>query len=51
VCLTNAKFPLRKSKERSGGPRILKGAIIGAGSVILPGVTVGAGSLVGAGLL
>jgi len=50
VCLTNAKFPRSiRVKESLIGPRILKGAKIGAGSIILAGVTVGEGALVGAG--
>jgi len=50
VVLTNAKYPLAPSvKESLKGPRIKRGAKIGANATILPGVIVGVNALVGAG--
>jgi len=50
VVLTNAPHPLcPKVKECLRGPRIRRGAKIGANSTILPGVTIGVNALVGAG--
>ncbi len=50
VVLTNAKYPLsRGGKESLKGPRIKRGAKIGANATILPGVVVGENALVGAG--
>lgn len=48
--LTNCLHPLcPMSKKCLKGPRIRKGAIIGAGAIILPDITVGERALVGAG--
>lgn len=50
VVLTNAKYPLSDGiKDRLAGPRICRGAKIGANATILPGVAIGADALVGAG--
>jgi len=50
VVLTNAKYPLsRDVKESLQGPRIKRGAKIGANATILPGVVIGENALVGAG--
>lgn len=50
VVLTNAKYPLSQGvKESLQGPRIKRGAKIGANATILPGVVIGAYALVGAG--
>lgn len=50
VVLTNAKYPLSHgAKESLQGPRIKRGAKIGANATILPGVVIGAHALVGAG--
>src|SRR5262245_45430596 len=50
VVLTNAKYPLSPGvKESLQGPRIKRGAKIGANATILPGVVIGANALVGAG--
>jgi acetyltransferase-like isoleucine patch superfamily enzyme len=50
VVLTNAKYPLSRSvKESLQGPRIKRGAKIGANATILPGVIIGEQALVGAG--
>jgi acetyltransferase-like isoleucine patch superfamily enzyme len=50
VVLTNAKYPLSPGvKESLQGPRIKRGAKIGANATILPGVVVGEQALVGAG--
>jgi acetyltransferase-like isoleucine patch superfamily enzyme len=50
VVLTNAKYPLAPgAKESLKGPRIKRGAKIGANATILPGVIVGVNALVGAG--
>ena len=50
VVLTNAKYPLAPGvKESLKGPRIKRGAKIGANATILPGVIVGVNALVGAG--
>lgn len=47
VSLANDKYPV--DKTRLQGPRIRRGARIGANATVLPGVEVGAGALVGAG--
>ena len=50
VVLTNAKYPLSQGvKESLQGPRIKRGAKIGANATILPGVVIGENALVGAG--
>jgi acetyltransferase-like isoleucine patch superfamily enzyme len=50
VVLTNAKYPLSRGvKESLQGPRIKRGAKIGANATILPGVIIGENALVGAG--
>src|SRR5215470_16550219 len=50
VVLTNAKYPLSPGvKEALKGPRIKRGAKIGANATILPGVIIGENALVGAG--
>jgi acetyltransferase-like isoleucine patch superfamily enzyme len=50
VVLTNAKYPLSRGvKESLKGPRIKRGAKIGANATILPGVVIGEHALVGAG--
>ena len=50
VVLTNARFPnTAQAKVELKGPRISRGARIGANSTVLPGVTVGPLALVGAG--
>jgi acetyltransferase-like isoleucine patch superfamily enzyme len=50
VVLTNAKYPVSPGvKESLQGPRIGKGAKIGANATILPGVVIGEYALVGAG--
>lgn len=50
VVLTNALYPLsNKVKENLVGPKIKRGAKIGANSTILPGIVVGEYALVGAG--
>lgn len=50
VVLTNAKYPASKyAKKHLAGPKIKKGAKIGASVVILPGITIGRDVLVGAG--
>ncbi len=50
VVLTNAKYPLSPEvKKNLKGPRIKKGAKIGANATILPGVVIGEKALVGAG--
>jgi acetyltransferase-like isoleucine patch superfamily enzyme len=50
VVLTNAKYPLSPGvKDRLAGPRIRKGAKIGANATLLPGVVIGENALVGAG--
>ena len=46
--LTNDKYPLRKKHELTG-PRIRKGATIGANAVLLPGIEVGEGAFIAAG--
>jgi len=43
---TNDKYP---PSRRITGPRIRKGAVIGAGAIVLPGVEVGENSIVAAG--
>jgi acetyltransferase-like isoleucine patch superfamily enzyme len=47
VSLANDKYPIDKSSLK--GPRICRGARVGANSTVLPGVEIGAGALVGAG--
>jgi len=50
VVLTNDRYPSSaKSKELLKGPRIQRGARIGANATILPGVVIGEDALVGAG--
>jgi acetyltransferase-like isoleucine patch superfamily enzyme len=50
VVLTNAKYPLSRGvKETLQGPRIKRGAKIGANATILPGVIIGEHALIGAG--
>jgi len=50
VVLTNAKYPLSPGvKESLQGPRIKRGAKIGANATLLPGVVIGKNALVGAG--
>jgi acetyltransferase-like isoleucine patch superfamily enzyme len=50
VTFTNATYPLSPSaKAELRGPRIMRGAKIGANATILPGITVGRDALVGAG--
>jgi acetyltransferase-like isoleucine patch superfamily enzyme len=50
VVFTNAKYPLAPgAKDRLVGPRIRRGAKIGAHVTILPGVVIGEYALVGAG--
>jgi acetyltransferase-like isoleucine patch superfamily enzyme len=50
VVLTNAKYPHSPdAKNNLAGPRIKKGAKIGANATILPGVVIGENALVGAG--
>ena len=46
--LTNDKYPLRM-EEPLEGPRIRRGASVGANAVILPGVEIGEGAFVAAG--
>lgn len=48
VILTNDKYPIRE-KRKLVGPRIRRGASIGAGAVILPGIEIGEGALIGGG--
>lgn len=50
VAFTNARYPLSPgAKNDLRGPRVCRGAKIGANATLLPGVVVGAGALVGAG--
>lgn len=50
VVFTNAKYPLAPGvKDQLAGPKIRKGAKIGANVTLLPGVVVGENALVGAG--
>ena len=50
VVFTNARYPLSPgAKANLRGPRVLRGAKIGANATLLPGVTVGYNALVGAG--
>jgi acetyltransferase-like isoleucine patch superfamily enzyme len=50
VVLTNAKYPLSPgAKHTLAGPRIRKGAKIGANATLLPGVEIGENAVVGAG--
>lgn len=50
VVLTNVLYPLaHRVKEILEGPKIKKGAKIGANSTILPGIVIGEYSLIGAG--
>lgn len=50
VVFTNAKYPLAPgAKDRLRGPRICRGAKIGANVTLLPGVVIGEHALVGAG--
>jgi acetyltransferase-like isoleucine patch superfamily enzyme len=50
VVLTNAKYPRSpNAKAELRGPRIGRGAKVGANATILPGIVVGENSLVGAG--
>ena len=48
VVFTNDKFPIR-IKAPLKGPRVCRGASIGANATILPGVVVGQGAMVAAG--
>jgi acetyltransferase-like isoleucine patch superfamily enzyme len=50
VVFTNAKYPLSPGvKDSLVGPRIRRGAKIGANATLLPGVVVGENALIGAG--
>jgi acetyltransferase-like isoleucine patch superfamily enzyme len=50
VVLTNARYPKSpRAKKELSGPKIERGARIGANATILPGIAVGANSLIGAG--
>lgn len=50
VVLTNAKIPLHPdAKKNLKGPRLKKGAIIGANSTLSPGITIGENTLIGSG--
>jgi acetyltransferase-like isoleucine patch superfamily enzyme len=50
VVMTNARHPVCPEAKRClVGPRIRRGAKIGAGAVLLPGVEIGAMALIGAG--
>ena len=50
VVLTNARYPLSpEAKKNLQGPRVGRGAKIGANSTLLPGVVIGQQALVGAG--
>jgi acetyltransferase-like isoleucine patch superfamily enzyme len=50
VVLTNAKYPRAPGvKDQLIGPRVCKGAKIGANATLLPGVVIGENALVGAG--
>lgn len=50
VVLTNAKYPASpEAKRHLKGPRIGKGAKIGANATVLPGVCIGPNALIGAG--
>lgn len=50
VVLTNAKYPRSPGvKEQLAGPRVCKGAKVGANATLLPGVVIGKNALVGAG--
>ncbi len=50
VCCTNALHPLcPEVKECLRGPRVERGAIIGANVTLLPGVIIGKGAVIGAG--
>ena len=50
VVLTNDRYPVSvRSKDSLVGPRIGRGARVGANATILPGVSIGEGALVGAG--
>lgn len=50
VVLTNAKYPQSSNvKEELAGPRVCRGAKIGANATLLPGIVVGRDALVGAG--
>jgi len=46
--LANDKYPVRK-REKLMGPRLRKGASVGANATVLPGVEVGEGAFVAAG--
>lgn len=46
--LTNDKYPIRK-KDKLEGPKIRRGASIGANATILPGIEIGEGAMVAAG--
>lgn len=48
--LTNAKYPASpRAKDNLAGPRLERGAKIGANATLLPGVRIGRNALVGAG--
>jgi acetyltransferase-like isoleucine patch superfamily enzyme len=50
VVLTNARYPRSPHvKDHLHGPRVRRGAKIGAGAVLLPGITIGQDALIGAG--
>ena len=50
VVMTNARHPLCPEAKRClAGPKVRRGAKIGAGAILLPGVEIGADALVGAG--
>jgi acetyltransferase-like isoleucine patch superfamily enzyme len=50
VVLTNAKYPKSdRAKYELCGPKVGRGAIIGANATVLPGVCLAAGCLIGAG--
>lgn len=50
ACFTNDKYPIRINFELKG-PRIRKGASIGANSTLLSGVEIGEGAMVAAGAI
>jgi acetyltransferase-like isoleucine patch superfamily enzyme len=50
VVLTNARYPLAPDTKASlRGPRLERGAKVGANATLLPGVVIGSNALVGAG--
>lgn len=48
VVLTNDKYPIRDNSKLVG-PRIRRGASIGANATILPGIDIGEGAIIGSG--